>query len=622
MLLGNADEREALESLDKSKYVRAREQSEAILKDGKSFIGTWVLSQVYHMAEGNLPRALFLVRRALGMLEGEYGDDPSDPDAIRWHKRILEAEIWTLGEMDLRTEQLDKLVAYDKIHAPPMEPLQIWPLMKLQRFDEAREIGERLSTADDLYTRTRAWNGLLALEDEQRHRAAVFKVAQEGYARTQESSCMIATNTARAARLNFDYQAAEEWDRKAISKTDEHCSAAAYEHLSTLALIQGELQRSISTLRTLRKRPLRPDLRVQKESGIKARLVELLLALGQFEKAEERVTQIADGPDRVGLDSRSPENVRLTDLVLYWVVLDNRVRQEEERRAIRPWRDALKRTLALSKLRARRWQTQRLAFPLAAQQALLTTIVRPYWMEVMPWYSGALSDMFGAGVVRKATKEARALETDHTQTVGAFLDAMEGEAAWRQGEADEALALGEDALKHLPRGNALLSRRVKGWMAAILLEQGKNDEAADYLHDVLHRFPTALRMLGFALPVTLKVGSGALVDAVSERLEASPRFVVDGADLGFQITVTEDDTGSVEMCLKRGSGLSYNCVVHEPKGAVDEDAVMAVDAFIDAAFAPKVDLTQGDINTLDGQTGRASAHEVLDSLLDEPGGNK
>ena len=613
---GTPAEREALVTLEAGKHILAREQAEAILAEGPSLIATWVLAEVYFEGEGNLARSYFLVQRATRELEDEHGDRPAKATARRWHRRLLSRQANLLGEMDRRPEQLEVLDRYDDRYAPKLEARRIWPLMKLGRYDEARALALRLTLSDDRWIRRRAFNGLMALEYELHNRKATYEAGRTGWERTQESACIIALNTADSALVNFDFAEAARYDRASLEKKDEQCTIASLTQLSGLALLQGELQRSISTLEQLQTSPMNPALRPQHETTVKGRLVELLYALGQLELAEERAVQIIEGPDRVGLSSRSSQNARVGDLVLYWAVLDARVRQLEERAAARPWLTRWKGHMQRLGLRARQWEARRMAIPLAARQELFVTMARPYLTAVRPWYAGTLAAMFGVGLVRKAAAEARALETDYPTLAGAYLDALEGEAAWRQGELADALRLGAAALDALPQEAALLRWRTRTWIAAALLARGETDGARAHLHEALRHLPSALRHLGVALPVRIEHRGGAVAEEIAERLMDCPRF--SEGDIGFLVDVRESEE-AVKLCLRKSSGLQYACSSLDRSSGGSEDDVIgeAIDAFLDRAFSPKVDLTQADINTLDGSTIRIDAQDALRAVLGE-----
>ena len=79
-LVGDTAEKALLKSLGAEKLIRAREQAERILrKRPGSIIARFGLSQVFFHEEGNLPRALYHIRRTEKTLVARYGDRPRHP---------------------------------------------------------------------------------------------------------------------------------------------------------------------------------------------------------------------------------------------------------------------------------------------------------------------------------------------------------------------------------------------------------------------------------------------------------------------------------------------------------------------------------------------------------------
>ncbi|MCA9526992.1 MAG: hypothetical protein KC549_11935, partial [Myxococcales bacterium] len=183
MLEGTPDEQAALQLNEQGKYIESREKAQEILNvTPDSFIATYVMAGAYFNLEANLPRALFTLRRAMKLLEDRYGLPIHDQAAEVWHRRLLSMEIWILSDMDDREGQLQVLARYNDLYKPPKEVHKMWPLLKLRRYDEAIAIGEKLIYSDLEYERRRAYNGLMAVEDERRNRQASYEWGLKGYA--------------------------------------------------------------------------------------------------------------------------------------------------------------------------------------------------------------------------------------------------------------------------------------------------------------------------------------------------------------------------------------------------------------------------------------------------------
>lgn len=615
-LTGSADEQAALKLVDQNKLIEAREAAQKILEaQSDSFIARYVMCEVFYRLEANLPRALFLIRQVRAELESGYGDAPSTAEPVRWHKKLLKLESWILSDMDDREGQLTVLDYYNARYKPPREVHKMWPLLKLKRFDEAIAIGERLIFSEREYIRRRAYNGLMAVEDERRNRKASYEWGKKGYANVQGKSCIINTNLALAARRAFELENAERYDKEAIKAADGTCPTSPYAQLTSVYLIQGEFQKSLSALEKLRKVPREPNQRIQNEMTIKGRLAELLFALGQFEEAVVRTTEIMRNPDRAGTTSASKENIELSNAVLHAAILDGRIEQLRERAAVRGIGGALDVWSDIRELMVERWQVRRRAIRLSTLEELLIDIVSPYYTDLMPWYSGGMLNLFGDGVIRKMVELARARDVDYPDRAEGFYEAILGELAWRGNDHAVAMSHGQKALELLPTRYAMLRWRISTWLADLARQRGDGVMAQRLFHDVMRHQPTVLRHLGVALPAKFVHDADPLSADLADRLRNSPRF--DGDPLDFTVRITRDGE-IVQVCLLGVGGLQYGCHVAR-EGLTGDDAeeaiVAALDAFHDEVFSPKLELTQTDINSLDGRAVRQSASDAIKGLL-------
>ena len=623
-LEGTEDEKAALNFYDQGKHIEAREKAQAVLEtDPDSFIATFVMATVYFHLEANLPRALFTLRKAMTQLESAYGVPPTDAEAERWHRRLLTEEGWILSDMDDREGQIANLDRFNALYRPRREVHYMWPLLKMQRYDEAIAIGEKLIFSDNAWERRRAYNGLMAVEDERRNRRASYDWGIKGYENTGGKACIIDSNLGLASRRAFKLDEAERFDKEALKTDDETCPTSPYAQLTVVYLIQGEFQKSLSALEELRKVPRTPDERIQNEMNIKGRLVELMYALGQFDEAAQRSREIMRQPDRAGTTSASSESLELANAVLHWAVLDARFEVLRERAAMRNLRQAFETWNEIRELILDRWQTRRLVIRLSTIDHLLADTVSPYYSDVMPWYSGALIEMLGEGLIVKVATAARARDVDYPREANGFYDALLGELAWREGDHAEAARLAGRALDELPTREIALRWRIKAWLADSLWQQGDIAGARPYWHELLRSQPAVFRHLGLSLPVHFDVQGGALAEAAHQRLAKSPRLV-DG-DSGFTVRIAEVE-GSLQLCLAGEGGFQYACHVAALGAArpgleleLDDSTAFAeaLDEFHGKAFSPKLELTQKDINSLDGRAVRQGAAEAIKGLLDK-----
>ena len=235
-----------------------------------------------------------------------------------------------------------------------------------------------------------------------------------------------------------------------------------------------------------------------------------------------------------------------------------------------------------------------------------------YYTDSMPWYAGNLGDILGHGVIAKAMAEAQALEKDFPKKIDLIFKAHRGETAWRKGDLGLAISTGETLLKGLPRETRLLRMRVRAWLADSYRQQGRLDEASTHYHQVLDFYPTVLRHLKIPVPVTFLANSGR-TEEIRSRLEGSPRLVETSRQASLSVLKT--------MERHRASAWKARNFTDVPaqrlpmKEADDDPLAASIDRFHDQVFAPRIELTQSDINSLDGRAVRGDAKGAIDALL-------
>jgi len=323
---------------------------------------------------------------------------------------------------------------------------------------------------------------------------------------------------------------------------------------------------------------------------------------------------VVRAPDRVGMTSYSSDLTKLAALVEYHAMVQAHAEELRERASARPLRQRAGLLWALVDAERASWLARRRAVQLMVRGAILYEVTRPYLkMPLPPWNTGALLGVAGRGVMLGALDEARRRETMPRETAP-YYEALEGELAYRAGELPRALELGRRALQSLPPDEVLLRGRIAAWTAAAAWRQGRGPEAEPLFHDVLDRFPTALRILRVQLPVDVRADQDPLSQRVAVALLGSPRLTA--GDLGFRVLVTRSGK-ELRLCLQGRGGRRYACAERDVAAARDDEerVAQAIDEFHSRVFAPKIDLTQRDINSLDGSAVRGDADEVLRQVL-------
>jgi hypothetical protein len=617
-LVGNRDERELLKAVRGEKLIRAREQAERILRRRPdSFIARYALARALHDEEGNLPRALYHTRRLERWLRRRYGQRPRGEEARTWHRKLLEDEEALLGELDRREGQLDAIDRHDALYRPKLDYRRIWALMKLHRFDEAMRIAKRVAASKHLHRRISGLNGMIAIEMERLRPQACYRIGKRGVEATGERSCILLHNTAEAAFAVFKFNEIERLALKALQAPIKDCPNSSYPHLASLYLLRGDFQRAMEAVKSARAQGIRRRYRQQFEMENTGWLFRLLYALGKFDKAYELGHRLLRQPDRVGMTSTSRELRLLVAAVEYHAALAARLEAERERASARPLTKRAAAWLSRQRLRYSAWSARRRAARLMTGEAKLRNLVRPYFTPLTPWNAGAVIPVAGEGVTLTALRAARGAEK--MKQAHPYFDGLEAEVAFHAGEPAVTLRLARKALGRLPKDEALLRGRVAALAADAARQLGRSREAAGLYHQVLNRFPTALRILGVPLPAQVRSDASPFSRRVAKVLLRSPRLT-SGSAFAVRVLTRGNVT---RVCLTARSGRRYACaevdLARQIKQKVPEDdrVALVADAFHDKVFAPKVDLTQRDINSLDGSAVRGDADQLLEKVLGE-----
>ncbi len=616
---GEPDELRAWQLVRAKKLVEAREAGQEIVAERPdSALGHFVLAHAYHYGEANFPRALHHAKRAIELFEAEHGRYPPDTVSL-WHRRMLFEVAQAHGDLDHYQDQLTWFGRFDEVYDPDTAAARAWPLMKLRRFDAARQAAlEGLDTGQD-YQVEIALNALCAIEfeagDDDASYAACRRALQHAKSSPGGANAVDLTNFAEAARAAFRLDEAE---RTLLEATE--ASPAWYGNpwleLGELYTRGGRFAEALQALQKVQPyRAARPP-HVQDSDRNESRraLAAFYLAIGRFFDARSITEKALVMPDRRSHNSRDPFQDRAV------VALVDRSAQRGMASQARESAAALglwERTQALGNALALRfggWMSGRQAVQLLADEDRLVgtfQIGTSRAAIVPPWIVGELVEVAGAAVVDEAAALARA--SDERAPSGAYYDAFQSEAAWRQGDEERALELAERASGALGDGEALLRARVDAIRAAALMARDGAEAATPAFERVLQHDPGVLRRLEIPLPVRVEASADSLSQAVRDGVTRSPRFDVGNAGLLVSI---EPSGAGVRACLLSASRAVLGCGdpgTVDPTASEEARAQTALDRLHQAAFAPRVDLSQADIGSLDGSL--RTVRDPLDTLF-------
>ncbi|MEM9073130.1 MAG: hypothetical protein AAGE52_31790 [Myxococcota bacterium] len=603
---GEPDELEAWGYVRTGKLIRAREAAAAIVaRRPSSYIAHFVLGYAHHYAEANFPRALFHQNESLRLFEARFGPEPTPSQPWRWHARLLREIAATHGDLEHYEDRLAYLSRYNRLYDPDVVAEQAWALMKLGRFDDARAVAREGLESGDARELEVALNALCAIEFEAGNDGSSYTACRAAldYARSTagDPNAVDLTNFAEAARAAFKLAEAE---RVLVEATTARAAWYGNPWLE-LAELYSRGARFPEALASLRRVPAYrsqrpPHVRDADRNESRRALAAFYLVVGRPEESMRITEKALVMPDRRAHNSRDPAQDRAVI-----ALLDRRARfsvaemgQEQSAALSLPTR--LRARFDAWRLRFDGWLSGRQAARLLADDERLVGTFRIGTSRaaiVPPWIVGELVDITGAGVIGEAVGRARAV--DAREGADAYYNAFQAEAALARGDEERAIELSERARASLGEGEALLRARAAAVQAEARYRQEGAEAATPAYEAALQRDPGVFRRLGWSVPIRVSHGGDEVASAIADGIERSPRFEIDGE--GLRVEIRGDGT-SAEVCLKGENSSVLGCGTARREAAqTTEDFAQAVlDAFHEAVFSPRIDLSQADIGSLDG----------------------
>jgi tetratricopeptide (TPR) repeat protein len=621
----DAEERAAYQLVLDGQLINAREAAARILKRSpEAYAGHYVLGYVLHRAEGNLPQALYHLKLARHAFEARHGATPADDLPWIWHASTLEELASVAGGMGLHEERLQYLEARDAAYNPKWPAERGWPLMRLRRYVEARQAVEAGLASEQEHQVAAARTTLCAIESELLRREAAYRACLEAAAHDRETGQAgphTFTNAAGSAMGLLRFDEAETLILEGTNHYVEGATSNPWLHLMWLYLAEGRTAEALGAAREMfdwqASQP--PYMFEQSRAETELASAMFLLVAGRAAEAAALMERTLRRPDRTGFTSAESEQMEAASALMCSVASRTAAERKLEEASWSGWRRWLGARLEARRYRTRAWSASRRAASLVGSDRMLLTTIRPYLagsIAVPEWMEGELCRVLGPGVVTAALEQARR----HEDLPGAeaYFDAFEAEAALLQGRARAALERAARALASLPGSEVLLQARVAAVAAQAALEAGETARAVQYFDRALQLDPGVIRRLGLALPCSITAAGGAVAAEAARLLAGSPRF--DAVGRGFDIRI-DGDAAAGSACLLGPQREVIVCASVTPRaGEGPADAARRLVAELhEQAFAPRVDLTQADLRSLDGSTttGGARSARQMRSILDQ-----
>jgi hypothetical protein len=496
-----------------------------------------------------------------------------------------------------------------------------WPLMKLGRYQEARAAATiGLDMAERPSQRAIALNALCAIEFEAGNDGASYEACKravdDARATGLDVSSVDLTNFAESSRSLFKLDEAERIGLEA-TEADVSWYGNPWMELAELYTREARFAEALSALKKIPQyraaRP--PHVRDADRNETRRAIASFLLVCSRADEAIGVTDRALVLPDRRSHNSRDPAQdqivVALIDRRAKLMAAEQRL---EEARA-QPFYERPLAWLKALWLETRALSSRALVERLLRDETRLSGIFRIGTAAsaiLQPWLAGELVDVLGAGVVQAALDDARS--RDRRPGAGAYYDAFATEVAVRAHDPERALALAQSALAGLGPGEQLLRARTLALTAEAARTLGKPD-VLRYYEDAFQADPGVFRRLGLEIPVRIEA-RGDMAERVASRLEGSPRLDVE--DAGLLLRIDANRTGG-SACLLTRDQSTLGCGRAQAIATDDADLLVSrlVRDFHEKVFAPRIDMSQADINSLDGTN--LVRDDALKTLFDDDG---
>jgi tetratricopeptide (TPR) repeat protein len=620
---------QAIKAMEAGKYIQARELAEKLLKqDGRNWAACAILGRLYLYVEpGGLPRAYYYLKRARGLMRRDWGEpvDSSGPWRTQWE--ILQGLISTCSHMERYEEQLRILRDYNRWYRPEMPEEEGWPLMKLGRLAEARGKMEAvLASSKEERARVTAYNTLGAIELEahnvQASRDWYARLWQEIKERGWDLECTFPRNLAEAEEMLGNYSQAEEL----LLESSKHPNPWAYTNpwgdLANLYIDQGRFPEVLSAIKRMEAWGATsvPIVVSQTWAERQTTTAYALYAMGYDDAAERLMRRIIYRPDRNMGTSSKAYLVEVINLGIYRGVLLARCERVREEMSWSTWTRWFELGAQLVNLTQELDQiTDRTAALVVGEGGLPAGVqCHQTGSFYASWMLPDVNNLFGTGVV--AAQVDRIFQDDKHTTLEVekpYLQAVLAEGEWLGGTRERARQALEKALTDLAPSQMLLRARMEAELGDTLWRQGKRQDALGHFDKAFQLDGAMFRRLGIRLPVAVTSSGGSQASRAAGYLRNSPRFFSDSN--GFKVHVTEGAAGlSATVSDFRGTRIAE--VTSPAKNTSDETVRAFCARFHEYVFSARMDLSQSDINSLNGSTAATSAarEDLLKTLRIEP----
>jgi tetratricopeptide (TPR) repeat protein len=623
---------EVCDALALRENVRAREVAQRwIAEQPGSAAAQFALAEVLVRVEGNLARALFHLNRAEELTNYSSLGRAVASGAPEWHYLTLSQLSYVHQLMGNQQASLDYLDKIEAVYGQEVESFRGWPLIKMQKWDEARASAESvLASSNDPRERSRAWNTLCAVELSALRPAESLEACDRSISEDEalagessgDSDTVYLMNASEVSLSMLRMEDAEDYLTRAALELDPDSVGDPWIYLLFLYMNQSRFDEARTALDNMlvwrdQQEPIVGVMNRAEHFLVSA----MFLTLAGYPADAATLSATAlNQPDRTG--SYSADEAQKDSIAALMNAIANQTAYEQalENAATKDFADALQQRLRAQTLRFKAWRSSRHAAALFADTQVLLNRLRPYApldVHIPEWIEPELVRIMGEGVIAGVLEQALAAGAFSLNE--GYYHAYHAEIAALRGQSEQTLAHAARALGQLPAQESLLRARLSARIAEAAWQQGDYEVARSNYELALQNDPSLLRRLGMSLPVRIRGVDDAFVRQVIDYLEASPRFHSHPEGLSLEVFPQNDLT----ICLSTLGGSPLSCV---QMGAIDETLTLTpaqqlVQEFHAQTFGLGYDISQAQRMRLMGSSvilssqGNAAAQQDRDAVL-------
>lgn len=590
-----------------------RKRAENILaRNSKDFSGNFLMGWVMHRSEGDLPRARYYLDKAHKQSLDRAQNSGSN-ESIGYLTLSLYELSQVLGEMDLYQAKLDLLKEFIRINDNPLLKVeQVWPLMKLDREAQAREVLSEAFASDDPTTRIVAWNSLGALEAElgnyEESYNAFNSLVKESEMLGREIDGTYYRNIGEVALSLCRYDDAERNMREAAKHFSEVTYTNPYQDLAKLYIEECRFPEAVDAAQRMVQwsMAVRPFLYQQSMSENIQITGDLLLALGYADEAVERLQRLVQRPDRRGGTSIDKDQSEAGNLLSWHIALVNQREYVSEQmaysRGLDWWRLLAKRISLYTPIKTSAEKTA----ALCVGNNRLACSLLPHGsgaIDTTEWFRPSIVSVVGPGICAAQIEQTAANPPNHYSLYEPFVTVLRAQVAAETGHRRLALQYIDKALNTLPKAEKMLMARSRALAGRLNEESGNRALALAHYQAALQSGPAMIRLVGGEIPITVYADDNQTSRLVSHMLDKSPRFKVTANGLPMHLGLS-------------GKQLKASLLGTDGTVLARASTDLQTDAFASASglardihtqvLSPKISLSKIDMNSLDGSNSAGS----------------